>query len=422
MADDVTDLKSYGFETTTTTMAWNSTDIENMGNINVGCQLKLGTTKSAVVVPMTTFALGVMSNSLAIVTLLCFLFRSPKKRDEVTSHQSNTSRGPQQHLMVPGNTDARRHSTPVHGATVKRKSRKVKFGPFHTLVLTLAVLDLAGTLFTSPITFILYFNESHILCQGGKPLCNYSAFAMMFFGFTTMAMVMTMSIERLMSIRHAYYYHRKATARKALLVVLGIFIFSALLCAMPTLGFGKVRPMFPYSWCFADWNAQEPKDKAFNFLYVSLGVTMLFVTLVCNARVIKGLVDMKKSSKWNRKSRRRTVSRETQMIIQLLVITLIFVVCWLPLMFRIFFNQLGINLSSKRDLVAIWLVAVNPILDPWVYILFRKSVARCVLRLAKTIVCFEYRSLKISPARWRKDQVETITVGGQEFEMKDFNI
>uniref|UniRef100_F6QP05 G-protein coupled receptors family 1 profile domain-containing protein n=1 Tax=Ciona intestinalis TaxID=7719 RepID=F6QP05_CIOIN len=271
--------------------------------------------------------------------------------------------------------------------------RKVKFGPFHTLVLTLAVLDLAGTLFTSPITFILYFNESHILCQGGTPLCNYSAFAMMFFGFTTMAMVMTMSIERLMSIRHAYYYHRKATATKALLVVLAIFIFSALLCAMPTLGFGKVRPMFPYSWCFADWNAQAPKDKAFNFLYVSLGVTMLFVTLVCNARVIKGLVEMKKSlcncsfsanslnsnhliSKWNRKSRRRTVSRETQMIIQLLVITLIFVVCWLPLMFRIFFNQLGINLSSKRDLVAIWLVAVNPILDPWVGLYSVPKVSR----------------------------------------------
>ena len=58
-------------------------------------------------------------------------------------------------------------------------------------------------------------NESLLMQEeGGTSLCNYSAFAMMFFGFASMAMVMTMSIERFLSIQHPFFYHRKVTAKK----------------------------------------------------------------------------------------------------------------------------------------------------------------------------------------------------------------
>jgi len=46
----------------------------------------------------------------------------------------------------------------------KMRRRKVqKFGAFHTLVLTLAILDLLGTIAVSPITFLLYSKEKHIV-------------------------------------------------------------------------------------------------------------------------------------------------------------------------------------------------------------------------------------------------------------------
>lgn len=40
----------------------------------------------------------------------------------------------------------------------------------------------------------------------------------MFLGMVTMATLMAMAVERVMSIRHAYFYHRHVTSRKVLLL------------------------------------------------------------------------------------------------------------------------------------------------------------------------------------------------------------
>lgn len=59
--------------------------------------------------------------------------------------------------------------------------------------------------------------------------------------------------------------------------------------------------------------------------------------------------------------------------------------CW---QLRIFVNQLHISQREVRwlnkDLLAIRMASVNPILDPWIYILLRKTV---VLKLMEKIKC-----------------------------------
>lgn len=57
---------------------------------------------------------------------------------------------------------------------------------------------------------------------------------------------------------------------------------------------------------------------------------------------------------------------------------------------RIFVNQLYRNqkeepLGLNKDLLAIRMASINPILDPWIYILLRKTV---VLKLMEKIKCF----------------------------------
>ena len=47
---------------------------------------------------------------------------------------------------------------------------------------------------------------------------------------------------------------------------------------MPVYGLGAIRAMPPYSWCFADWNAELPKDK------VKLAVIISYVYRVALAR------------------------------------------------------------------------------------------------------------------------------------------
>ena len=43
-------------------------------------------------------------------------------------------------------------------------------------------------------------------------------------------------------------------------MVFGVLIASAILCLSPVFGFGAIKAMYPYSWCFANWNARESKD------------------------------------------------------------------------------------------------------------------------------------------------------------------
>ncbi len=51
---------------------------------------------------------------------------------------------------------------------------------------------------------------------------------------------------------------------------------------------------------------------------------------------------------------------------------------------RIFVNQMEAPSESNTDLLAIRMASVNPILDPWIYILLRKTV---VLKLMEKIKC-----------------------------------
>ena len=51
---------------------------------------------------------------------------------------------------------------------------------------------------------------------------------------------------------------------QALKIATIILVFGAILCFMPAVGFGAVRAMYPYSWCYADWNAKESKDKVYS--------------------------------------------------------------------------------------------------------------------------------------------------------------
>ncbi|KAI1883313.1 hypothetical protein AGOR_G00243910 [Albula goreensis] len=77
-----------------------------------------------------------------------------------------------------------------------------------------------------------------------------------------------------------------------------------------------------------------------------------------------------------------TSAAEIQMFWLLVLMTVVFLVCSIPLVVRIFVNQTygasqlssGGKVDYRSDLVAIRFASFNPILDPWVYILCRKNL------------------------------------------------
>nr|XP_020475135.1 prostaglandin E2 receptor EP4 subtype-like [Monopterus albus] len=290
----------------------------------------------------------------------------------------------------------------VIAIVVLRISRKEqKETTFYTLVCGLAVTDLLGTLLASPVTIATYVKGSW---PGGEPLCQYSGFILLFFFLVQLSIVFAMSVERYLAINHAYLYNEYVNQKLAALTFLAIYISNLAFCALPSLGLGQVKLQNPGTWCFIDWHNNHTAVATFNLMYAGVNSVMVLATVICNVMVCGALIlmhkrfirrtslgtDQRRIAEFRRRrSFRRLAGAEIQMVILLIATSAVVLICSIPLVLRIFVNQLYKNqneepLGLNKDLLAIRMASINPILDPWIYILLRKTV---VLKLMEKIKC-----------------------------------
>lgn len=277
---------------------------------------------------------------------------------------------------------------------------------FYTLVCGMAVTDLLGTCFTSPVVIATYIANRW---PGGTLLCHFFSFSMLFFGSAGMSILCAMAVERYLAINHAYLYSRYVDRTMARLALMGTYLGNIVLCILPSFGFGQHVSHFPGTWCFVEWRATDPISASYVFLYGGVMVVLIAVTVLCNLAVCRSLVVMSQKTRIvraevsERESRRRflripslTVSSaaEIQMFWLMIFMTIVFLVCSVPLVVRLFVNQLygpahitaGEKLDYRSDLMAIRFASFNPILDPWVYILCRKNLlVKGCERLKRTV-------------------------------------
>ncbi|KAK2819365.1 hypothetical protein Q5P01_024926 [Channa striata] len=280
--------------------------------------------------------------------------------------------------------------------------REQKETTFYTLICGLAVTDLLGTLLASPVTIATYVKGSW---PGAEPLCQYSGFILLFFFLVQLSIVFAMSVERYLAINHAYFYNEYVNQKLAALTLLAIYISNIVFCALPNLGLGHVTRQKPGTWCFIDWhNNNDTTVMTFNLMYAGVNSVTVLATVVCNVLVCGALILMHKrfirrtslgtdrrriADLRRRRSFGRLAGAEIQMVILLIATSAVVLICSIPLVLRIFVNQLYRNqneepLGLNKDLLAIRMASINPILDPWIYILLRKTV---VLKLMEKIKC-----------------------------------
>ncbi|XP_037120840.1 prostaglandin E receptor 4 (subtype EP4) b [Syngnathus acus] len=299
----------------------------------------------------------------------------------------------------------------VTAIVVLRISRKEqKESTFYTLVCGLAVTDLLGTLLASPVTIATYVRGGW---PGARPLCQYSGFVLLFFFLAQLCILCAMSVERYLAINHAYFYNRYVNQRLAALALLAIYVSNAGLCALPSVGLGQVKLQRPGSWCFIDWHggANRTAVAAFNLAYAGVNAAVVLATVACNVMVCGALILMhrrfvrrtslgagrgRRQAAREQPARRRRLGRlagaEIQMVILLIATSVVVLVCSIPLLLRIFVNQLYSKQKEEwtglnKDLLAIRMASVNPILDPWVYILLRKTVVLTLMEKIKCLFC-----------------------------------
>ncbi|KAK9959571.1 hypothetical protein ABG768_009687 [Culter alburnus] len=301
----------------------------------------------------------------------------------------------------------------------KEKNRK-RQSLFHLLVTTLVITDLMGTCLISPLVQIAYFKNITLVGMSespAAPVCQYFGFAMTFFSLGTLYILLAMALERSISIGYPYHYGRHVTKRCGYITIPCIYLACFLFCLMPFAGFGKYEQYCPGTWCFIAMNPKEPEDKAYANVYATMLLLIIIVIVACNCFVVYHLVLMYRRRKMNRgsvqtrsKRDRRYFSwaEEVEHLILLVVMTVIFVVCSLPLMIRVYINSLVKPGNYKTDLIALRFLSVNSIIDPWVFIILSPSVLRFLWgALCKTTLIPSRNSLfKTSISKNPADQIE----------------
>ncbi|KAJ3584680.1 hypothetical protein NHX12_015175 [Muraenolepis orangiensis] len=256
---------------------------------------------------------------------------------------------------------------------------------FNVLVTSLVVTDLMGTCLVSPLVQVAYSLNTTLVGMTPPDLaCKYFGFSMTFFSLATMSILFATALERCLAIGHPYFYGRHVTKKCAYVTLPFLLGLCGLFCCAPFAGFGDYVQYCPGTWCFIDMNPAEIRNRVYANLYATVMLVLVLAIVACNCSVVHHLVQMYRRRKKNggsvtaRFKRERGVlslAEEVEHLILLVFMTIIFIICTMPLVVRVYLNSLEESVESHLlDLKALRFISVNSIIDPWVFIFLSPSV------------------------------------------------
>ncbi|CAN9500935.1 unnamed protein product [Ophioblennius macclurei] len=266
-----------------------------------------------------------------------------------------------------------------------------KSSAFYTLLCGLAVTDLLGTCLASPLTIANYLDNQVLENQHA---CEFLSFLLLFFGLAGLSIICTMAAERYLAICCPYTYQRWGVDRRfAQKFLFSIYMSHIFFCCLPVAGMAHSQLQLSGTWCFIDWRTNEPLATGYSALYGTVSLLLILGTIALNLAVCGALLLMRRRTARQRVTRSSVRERwralstaaETQMIAVLVMTSVVVLACSAPLVVRVFANCFMLKDDLNADLAAIRIASVNPILDPWIYILLRRSLFRRLLGLSRRI-------------------------------------
>ncbi|NWH41944.1 PE2R2 protein, partial [Chloropsis hardwickii] len=175
---------------------------------------------------------------------------------------------------------------------------------------------------------------------------------MSFFGLATMLILFTMALERCLALGWPYFYERFLSPRTGLVALPAIYSFSAALCSLPLLGFGRFVQYCPGTWCFIQMHREPHRSDGrlaglnvtFSLLYATLLLFLIVAVLLCNLSVIVNLARMHRRGQRSRRVMAPeqpragsacgrsifSMAEEIDHLLLLSIMTITFVICSLP--------------------------------------------------------------------------------------------
>nr|XP_020020278.1 thromboxane A2 receptor [Castor canadensis] len=268
--------------------------------------------------------------------------------------------------------------------SVLSAARQCPRSSFLTFLCGLVLTDFLGLL----VTGVIVVSQHAVLFdwQAVDPscrLCHFMGVAMVFFGLCPLLLGATMASERYLGITRPFSRPAMASPRRAWATVALVWAVALGLGLLPLLGLGRYTVQYPGSWCFLTLGAR-PGDVAFGLLFALLGGLSVALSFFLNTVSVATLCRVYHGAE---AAQQRPRDCEVEMMVQLLGIMVVASVCWMPLLVFIAQTVLRtppamspagqLSRATEQQLLIYLRVATwNQILDPWVYILFRRAVLR----------------------------------------------
>ncbi|XP_059197519.1 thromboxane A2 receptor isoform X2 [Centropristis striata] len=237
----------------------------------------------------------------------------------------------------------------------------------------LVVTDFMGLLVTSSI--VISFHITHFNWRQLDPnchFCNFMGMSMVFYGLCPLLLGAAMAVERFIGINRPFARSTTMPKSRTVSMVLLVWLIAGCIALLPLTGIGSYHMQMPGSWCFFNISS-DGNDLAFSLLFSLVGLISIAVSFLLNTVSVVTLI--KVCCGQDRTQRRR--DHEIEMMVQLILIMVIASICWCPLLVFIAQTVLsGSKLQIKYLLLWLRFATWNQILDPWVYILFRRSVLK----------------------------------------------
>ncbi|MEQ2176663.1 hypothetical protein GOODEAATRI_030305, partial [Goodea atripinnis] len=221
-------------------------------------------------------------------------------------------------------------------------------GLFHIFVISLVFTDLAGTCLITPIVQTAYAWNMTLIgmaknSNSTSSACQYFGVSMTFFSLATMSLLFITALDRCFAIGHPYLYNRLVTKKWAYITIPVMFLMCTLFGLLPFVGFGVYVQYCPGTWCFIDMNPLEVADRVYANLYATIMLVLVLSIVACNGFVVYQLFRMYRrrnkqgsamKSMRTSNERRMFVAHEVEHLIPLVFMTIIFIVCTMPLVVR----------------------------------------------------------------------------------------
>ncbi|KAE8294056.1 Thromboxane A2 receptor [Larimichthys crocea] len=196
--------------------------------------------------------------------------------------------------------------------------------------------------------------------------------SMVFYGLCPLLLGAAMALERCVGINCPFARSTSMPRSRTVNMVLMVWLTAGIIALLPLTGLGSYHMQIPGSWCFFNISSKGT-DLYFSLIFSLAGLISVAMSFVLNTVSVVTLI--KVCCGQDRTQRRR--DHEIEMMVQLILIMIIGSICWCPLLIFIAETVLsGSPLQIKKLLLCIRFATWNQILDPWVYILFRRAVLK----------------------------------------------